>query len=254
MDPNEPTRAESTQVRPGKRVADRYLLETVLGTGGMGTVHRARDEKLGRVVALKRLRSEGSRGSKHVDRLLVEARAAARLDHPNVVRIYDASEDDQGPFLVFELVDGESLASLLQRRGVLPVEKAVAIASDVTAGLAEAHAAGIIHRDLKAANVLVTREGRAKIADFGISRSIDAPRLTSDGVVVGTPSHLAPELLHGGEAGERSDLFALGCLLHEMLSGTSTSPASSVSGMKNTVTISSSAVANSAGYGMAAIE
>ena len=190
----------------------------------MGEVFLAYDDRLDRLVAIKRMRPEALRDPSRRERLRREARAAARLSHPNVVQVYDLEEDEErGDAIVLEYVQGQTIAELL-RPGPLPVEQAVELASQVAEGLASAHAVGLVHRDLKAENVVVTAEGRAKILDFGLVKPLDPgadSTVTEQGAVLGTWRAMAPEQAEGGEVDARADLFSLGVLLYEMLAGRS---------------------------------
>lgn len=196
-----------------------YRLARRLGEGGMGEVFLAWDERLGRRVAVKRILRD-SPTSLDRERFRREARAAARLSHPFVVQVYDLVEDATGDAIVLEYVEGRTLRALLAE-GVPPIGLAVLLAREVTEGLAAAHAAGLVHRDLKAENVLVTREGHAKILDFGVAKLPEAEALTGYGAVLGTAHAMSPEQARGGEVDARSDLFSLGILLYELLTGTS---------------------------------
>ena len=190
----------------------------------MGEVFLAYDDRLDRLVAIKRMRPEALRDPSRRERLRREARAAARLSHPNVVQVYDLEEDEErGDAIVLEYVQGQTIAELL-RAGPLPVEQAVELAGQVAEGLAAAHAAGLVHRDLKAENVVVTAEGRAKILDFGLVKPLDPgadSTVTEHGAVLGTYRAMAPEQAEGVEVDARADLFSLGVLLYEMLTGRS---------------------------------
>ncbi|MFN0028624.1 MAG: protein kinase domain-containing protein [Acidimicrobiales bacterium] len=199
-------------------VGNRYRLGEVLGRGGMGEVLLAEDLQLRRSVAVKMLHAEllDHRDSRR--RFEDEARAAARLTHPNVVGVYDIGEHRGAPYLVMERMDGPSLAAVLTR-GPLPAERVRRLGLDVLGALAAAHAEGIVHRDIKPSNVLLTSLGDAKLADFGAAKSNRGSSHTVFGVVVGTPAYLAPERLAGEPASVSSDLYAVGVLLYEALSG-----------------------------------
>ena len=196
-----------------------YRLARRLGRGGMGEVFLAWDERLGRRVAVKRILRDTPRPQDR-ERLCREARAAARLSHPSVVQVYDLVEDAAGDAIVLEYVEGRTLRALLAE-GVPPIGFAVRLAREIAGGLAAAHAAGLVHRDLKAENVVVTREGHAKILDFGIAKLPESEPLTAQGMVVGTAHAMSPEQARGGEVDARSDLFSLGILLYELLTGSS---------------------------------
>jgi serine/threonine protein kinase len=214
-------------------VLDRYRLVDRLAVGGSAEVWRAHDEQLDRAVAVKRLHPHLLPDEVSRQRLAAEARAAAGLSHPGIVDIYDVDADGEWPALVMELVDGESLAARLARDGPLPEREAAAIVADIAEGLYHAHKRGVIHRDLKPGNILIDGAGRARLADFGIARSLaeSAERLTQTGSVMGTLRYMAPEQLTGGEIGPRTDLYGLGTVLHEALTGEPPYPAGSPVGL-----------------------
>ena len=213
-------------------LADRYALVSPLGRGGMGQVWEARDTRLDRKVAVKLLTAGAFAASPDfgldVRRFTREAAVTAGLTHPSVPAIFDAGTYDSGLYLVMEQVDGCTNGDLIAEQGPLPVAWAAGIAGQVAAVLAIAHQRGILHRDIKPQNVMLTRDGTAKILDFGVA-GIISQRITSTGVTVGTPGYIAPEQLHDLPATPQTDLYALGCLLYEMLAGepvfTATSPA-----------------------------
>jgi eukaryotic-like serine/threonine-protein kinase len=197
----------------------RYLIEDTLGHGGMAVVYLARDAELGRPVALKLL-AENLAGEGDVRKRFVrEAQLAARLSHPNVVHVYDAGEDDGRPFIVMEYVPGETLAQILDRRRNLPTSEATALARQAALGLQHAHEAGLVHRDVKPQNLLVREDGALKIADFGIARAAEISRLTQLGTVLGTASYIAPEQALGEQVGPQADIYSLGAVLYQLLTG-----------------------------------
>src|SRR4051812_41746031 len=185
----------------------------------MSTVYRAFDETLERWVAIKLLHADMSQDEAQLERFRREARAAARLSHPHVVTVIDAGEDDGRPFIVFEYIEGETLKECIRRQGRLPVADAIAYAIEIGRGLMAAHAERIVHRDVKPQNVLIDAEGRAKVTDFGIARSLELDGLTAAGRVLGTTDYVAPEQAIGEGATEQSDLYSLGVCLWEMLTG-----------------------------------
>jgi serine/threonine protein kinase len=196
-------------------LAGRYRLERPLATGGMGQVHVALDERLDRRVAVKVLREESP---EFAARLRAEALILARLDHPALIRVFDADEHEGEPFIVMELVEGDTLSRRLAD-GPLTPDEAAAMARDLGAGLAHAHQLEIIHRDVKPSNVILPEEGPPRLVDFGIARLIDSTRLTQTGLTIGTAVYLAPEQLRGDDAGPPADVYSLGLVLIEGLTG-----------------------------------
>ncbi|HVE47782.1 MAG TPA: protein kinase [Acidimicrobiales bacterium] len=205
---------------PGRVLNDRYRLGPLLGRGGMAEVYQAHDELLDRPVAVKMLRPDMAADAEVRTRFGVEARSAARLHHPNAVSVFDTGEDAGDPYLVMELLPGESLADRMARGPVDP-EWLRGVAGDVLAALGAAHDVGLVHRDVKPANVLLTAEGQAKVADFGIAKSSEmlGGDPTSTGLLLGTPAYLAPERIQGEPATPQSDLYSLGVVLYEALAG-----------------------------------
>ena len=195
--------------------AGRYRVERELGRGGMATVYLAEDEELGRAVAVKVLPEHLAGEEAFRARFLREARLAGGLSHPNVVRVYDAGEAEGRPFIVMEYVPGTSLAEI--RR--LPVTRVVDLGMQACAGLQHAHEAGLVHRDVKPANLLVRVDGELKIADFGIARAAASTRHTQAGTLLGTAAYLAPEQIAGEDATPASDIYSLGAVLYELLTG-----------------------------------
>jgi len=203
----------------GVTLSGRYSLRSKLGSGGMSTVYLAQDETLDRLVAVKVLHREISDQPDQLERFRREARSAAKLSHPNLVTVIDAGEDGGTPFIVFEYIEGETLKQLIQRVGPLDIDEAVAYAIEIGRGLAAAHARKLVHRDVKPQNVLIDPEGRAKVTDFGIARSLESDGMTQTGRVLGTTDYVSPEQAMGHEVDERSDVYSLGIVLYEMLSG-----------------------------------
>jgi hypothetical protein len=203
----------------GTVLSGRYRLESKLGSGGMSTVFLARDDTLERWVAVKVMHREMSDQPDQIERFRREARAVAQLSHPNVVAVIDAGEDGGYPYIVLEYVEGETLKQRIDRLGRLPVDEAAAYAIEIGRGLAAAHAHRMVHRDVKPQNVLIDAEGRAKVTDFGIARTLEADGLTKTGRVLGTTDYVAPEQAMGHGVDSRSDIYSLGVLLYEMLTG-----------------------------------
>jgi serine/threonine-protein kinase len=197
----------------------RYRLIELLGQGGMASVYRAHDTQLGREVTVKLLRPEYLRDPDFSSRFRQEAQNAASLSHPNVVTVYDYGEDPSGPYIVMEFVDGEDLSAILRRNGTLPPAQATRIAASVARALAAAHARGIVHRDVKPGNVLIGRDGRVKVVDFGIARAISEAQTTLPGTTLGSVHYFSPEQARGEPATEASDQYALGIVLFEALTG-----------------------------------
>jgi eukaryotic-like serine/threonine-protein kinase len=213
----------------GELLAGRYELEELSGSGGMSRVYRARDRQLGRLVAIKVLHERYADDPAYVDRFRREARAVARLSHPNIVTIIDRGEADGSQYIVFEHVDGENLKQLVARVGPLPVRRVLDLAIDVARALAFAHANGVVHRDVKPQNVLLP-DGGAKVTDFGIARADDLELGSGDtevGTVLGTADYISPEQARGERATELSDEYSLGVLVFELLTGHVPYPADS---------------------------
>src|SRR3954468_3330429 len=203
----------------GTLISDRFRLEEKIGAGGMSTVYRAFDPTLERWVAIKLMHRDISSDPDQLERFRREARAVARLNHPHVVTVIDAGEDDGTPYIVFEYVEGETLKERIRRLGRLPVGEAVAYAIEIGRALSAAHAQRLVHRDVKPQNVLIDPEGRAKVTDFGIARSLEARGLTATGRVLGTTDYVSPEQALGHEVTQQSDIYSLGVCLYEMLTG-----------------------------------
>src|SRR5579862_2969069 len=229
----------------GTRISQ-YQIAAALGAGGMGEVFRARDTRLNRDVAVKVLPKAFAADAERLRRFEQEAKTLAALNHPNVLTVYDAGVHEGAPYLVSELLEGQTLRELLtgSNKAPLPLRKSSNYALQIAHGLAAAHSKGIIHRDLKPENIFITKDGRIKILDFGLAKltpvAADVRRLTSPsddvetratevslltsaatepGLVLGTPAYMAPEQVRGQPADHRSDIFALGCVLYEMLTG-----------------------------------
>jgi predicted Ser/Thr protein kinase len=211
----------------GELIGGRYELEELVGKGGMSSVYRARDRLLERTVALKLLHEHYSRDEDYVERFRREARAAAKLSHPNVVTVIDRGQADGRQFIVFEYVDGENLKQLVEREGRLPVRTALELGIEIGRALAYAHESGLVHRDVKPQNVLL-RNGEVKVTDFGIARSLDVKSgLTETGTVLGTSDYIAPEQASGRHVGTHSDVYSLGIVIWELLAGSPPYPGES---------------------------
>jgi serine/threonine protein kinase len=203
----------------GTKLSGRYELDSKLGSGGMSTVYLARDGTLERWVAVKILHREISDQPDQIERFRREARTVAQLSHPNVVAVIDAGEDGGHPYIVFEYIEGETLKQRIERLGRLPLDEAAAYGIETGRGLAAAHARRMVHRDVKPQNVLIDAEGRAKVTDFGIARELEADGLTATGRVLGTTDYVSPEQAMGHNVDARSDIYSLGVVLYEMLTG-----------------------------------
>src|ERR1700758_3462261 len=207
----------------GTTLNGRYRLEARIGSGAMSTVYRALDETLERRVAVKLMNREVASDSDQLERFRREARAVAQLSHPNIVSVIDAGEDldpdHPRPYIVFEYVEGETLKERIRRLGRLPIPEAVAYAIEIARALGAAHARPLVHRDVKPQNVLIDEEGSAKVTDFGIARTLDEEGLTADGRVLGTTDYVSPEQALGHPVTGQSDLYSLGIVLYEMLTG-----------------------------------
>jgi serine/threonine-protein kinase len=203
----------------GTQLSGRYRLDAQIGAGGMSTVYRAFDTTLERTVAVKLMHREIASDSDQLERFRREARAVAQFSHPHIVGVIDAGEDDQRPYIVFEYVEGETLKERIRRCGRLPIEESIAYAIEIARALCAAHARGIVHRDIKPQNVLIDEEGSAKVTDFGIARSLDEEGLTADGRVLGTTDYVSPEQALGHAVNGQSDVYSLGIVLFEMLTG-----------------------------------
>ncbi len=235
---------DDTLFHPGPEFAgerlERYTIQGELGRGGMGVVYQAHDPRMNRKVAIKQLL--GERGSDaEVARFRREAQSIARMQHPNIVRVYDIDEEDGSWFMVLDFVEGESLQDRLKAQGPFELEEAVRITVEIAVGLDYAHSRSILHRDIKPANVLLTPDGEVKITDFGLAKVLslrdeeatlsldrvelseqalrDGRSLTLDGCVVGTPTYMPPEQADGGNVDARSDVYALGATLYALLTG-----------------------------------
>src|SRR5215210_2441724 len=203
----------------GMQLSGRYRLDAQIGAGGMSTVYLAFDQTLERRVAIKLMHREIASDSDQLERFRREARAVAQLSHPHIVGVIDAGEDEGRPYIVFEYVEGETLKDRIRRMGRLPVDEAIAYAIEIARALGCAHQGGIVHRDIKPQNILIDEEGTAKVTDFGIARSLTEEGLTAEGRVLGTTDYVSPEQALGHAVTGQSDLYSLGVVLFEMLTG-----------------------------------
>lgn len=201
------------------KLSGRYVLEERIAAGGMGSVFAATDERLGRRVAVKLLRDELADDPRFVERFRREARAVAALSHPNIANVFDYGEDDEHHYIVMEYVDGRDLARLMREQEPFAPERAALIVADACEALGHAHAAGVVHRDVKPANIMLDSNGRVKVTDFGIARAAGDSTLTATGSVLGTAHYLSPEQASGSALGPPSDLYSMGVVLYELLTG-----------------------------------
>jgi serine/threonine-protein kinase len=207
------------ELTTGSMFAGRYQIIEELGRGGMGRVYRVLDKKLNEEVALKLIKSEIASDKKTVERFSNELKIARKIVHKNIARMFDLNEEKGTHFFTMEYVRGEDLKKLIRKMGRLSPGQAITIANQVCEGLTEAHKLGVIHRDLKPQNVMVDEEGNARIMDFGIARSLEGKGLTGAGVMIGTPDYMSPEQVEGKETDQRSDIYSLGIILYEMVTG-----------------------------------
>jgi serine/threonine-protein kinase len=206
-------------IKPGSRLAGRFVVDRLLGSGGMGAVFLARDEQLAEMVAVKIIAGAAMLDPAATDRFRREASAARRISHRNVVRIHDIGEEQGMLFLSMEYIEGTSLAALLQRHGSIPLVQLRDIVAQMCKGLEAAHAAGVIHRDLKPQNVLLAENGTVKIIDFGLAHLPHLEGMTATGMIIGTPEYMAPEQIRGRPVDARTDVYALGALVYHGLTG-----------------------------------
>ncbi|HEX3012606.1 MAG TPA: Stk1 family PASTA domain-containing Ser/Thr kinase [Syntrophomonadaceae bacterium] len=200
-------------------LGNRYELLEKVGEGGMATVYKARCRILDRIVAIKVLKEELSRDKSFVEKFRVEALAAARISHPNIVNIYDVGQDGEIHYIVMEYVDGETLKEVIRRQAPLPISKAIDIAVMICDGVHHAHQKGVIHRDIKPHNILITDTGMVKVADFGIARAITSATITFGGNMVGSVHYISPEQARGEPVNRTTDIYSIGCVLYEMVTG-----------------------------------
>jgi len=207
------------EMERGTTIADRYEIIEELGRGGMGNVYRVVDKKINEEMALKLLHPAIAAEKKTIERFKNELKLARKITHKNVCRMYDFNEEEGTPYITMEYVPGEDLKNMIRMTGQMSVGRAVSFAKQICEGLAEAHRLGVVHRDLKSRNIMIDREGNARIMDFGIARSLKAEGITDDGIMVGTPEYMSPEQVKGEEADHRSDIYSFGIILFEMVTG-----------------------------------
>jgi serine/threonine-protein kinase len=197
----------------------RYEILGKLGEGAMGVVHKARDPSMGRVVALKMLSAELGHDDELIQRFKREAEAIGGLNHPHIVTVYDRGEAEGHLFMVMELLEGQDLRALIDRAGVIPLADRVRILAQISEGLGYAHSRGVVHRDVKPANIMVTTSGQVKLLDFGLARVAARETITRRGMILGTPDYMSPEQAMGKAVDPRSDIFSAGAVFYEFLTG-----------------------------------
>ena len=203
----------------GSAFADRYKIIEKLGTGGMGAVYRVEDTNIGQDIALKLIKSDIASDKKTIERFRNELKTTRMISHRNVCRMFDLAETDGTYYITMEYVAGEDLKSFIRRSGKLDIPKAISVAKEICEGLAEAHRLGVVHRDLKSNNIMIDKEGNARIMDFGIARSLRTKGLTGEGIIIGTPEYMSPEQAEAKVIDHRSDIYSLGVILYEMVTG-----------------------------------
>ena len=204
-------------INPGTVLGERYEVQALIGTGGMANVYRAMDQKLNREVAIKVLKEEYSSNKNFVSKFKAEAQAAAGLMHPNIVNVYDVGDENGLYYFVMELVDGITLKHYIEKKIRLSVKEAVSIAIQVSMGIEAAHNKGIIHRDIKPQNIIISRDGKVKVADFGIARAATSDTITTH--AMGSVHYTSPEQARGGYSDAKSDIYSIGITLFEMVTG-----------------------------------
>ena len=207
------------ELTTGSIFAGRFQVIEELGHGGMGRVYKVHDTKVGEKIALKLIRPEAGLDKTTIERFSTELRLARKIRHKNICQMFDLGEDQGTRYITMEYVHGEDLKQLVRKVGRLSPGQAVGIAKQVCEGLEEAHKLGVVHRDLKPQNIMIDEDGNARIMDFGIARSLSGKGITGAGVMIGTPEYMSPEQVEGKEVDARSDIYSLGIILYEMVTG-----------------------------------
>jgi serine/threonine protein kinase/Flp pilus assembly protein TadD len=211
--------APKEELTTGSTFARRYQIIEELGKGGMGRVYKVLDTKINEKIAIKLIKPEIAKDKKTIERFSNELRLTRKIRHKNVCGMFDLGEEKGTHYITMEFIPGEDLRSSIRRFGQLPIRKSISIAAQICEGLAEAHRLGVVHRDLKSSNIMIDKEGNVRIMDFGIARSIEAKGITGAGVMIGTPEYMSPEQVEGKEVDQRSDIYSLGVILYEMVTG-----------------------------------
>jgi serine/threonine protein kinase len=211
--------APKEELTTGSTFAGRYQIIEELGRGGMGKVYKAQDTEIKEKIALKLIKPEISSDKKTIERFQNELKLARKISHRNVCRMHDLGKSEGNYFITMEYVDGENLKGMIRMMGQLSSGKTISIAKQVCEGLSEAHRIGVVHRDLKPSNIMIDKDGNAKIMDFGIARSLTGKGITGVGVMIGTPEYMSPEQVESKEIDQRSDIYSLGVILYEMVTG-----------------------------------
>ena len=219
IDVTETIETPKDELTRGTIFAGRYEIIEELGRGGMGKVYRVEDTKLQQEVALKLIKPEIASDKKTIERFRNELKTARMIAHKNVCRMFDMGESKDSHFITMEYIRGEDLKSLIQKMGLLSAGQAISIAKHVCDGLIEAHKLGVVHRDLKPQNIMIDKQGDARIMDFGIARSLEGRGITGAGIMIGTPDYMSPEQVEGKETDQRSDIYSMGVILYEMVTG-----------------------------------
>jgi len=207
------------ELTTGSTFAERYQIIEELGKGGMGKVYKVLDKEVNAKIALKLIRPEIAADKKTIERFRNELKIARDISHKNICRMYDLNKEEGSYYITMEYVEGQDLKSLIRQTGQLAIPTTISIAKQVCEGLSEAHKLGTVHRDLKPSNIMINKKGNARIMDFGIARSITGKGITGAGVMVGTPEYMSPEQAEVKEVDQRSDIYSLGVILYEMVTG-----------------------------------